>query len=97
MKKIFYYLTVFICIAVLSTSCTKQCQCKYYRDRYKYEQEIASVMQQYNSGAISRKKMEAQVEAINKKIDQLLKDTQGHCNVLTSISTADGLQYFGCE
>lgn len=97
MKKIIYYLTVFICVAILSTSCTKQCQCKYYRDRAKYEQEIAIVMQQYNSGAISRKKMQAQVDAINKKIDELYENTKGHCNVLTSISTADGLQYFGCE
>lgn len=97
MKKIIYYLTVFICIAVLSTSCTKQCQCKYYRDRYQYEQQIANVMRQYNNGVYSRQYMEAQVAAINKKIDELYENTKGHCNVLTSISTADGLQYFGCE
>ena len=41
--------------------------------------------------------MEAEIASINKKIDELYENTNSHCKVLTSISTADGLQYYGCE
>lgn len=41
--------------------------------------------------------MNALISEINKKIDELYENTKGHCKVLTSISTADGLQYYGCE
>lgn len=97
MKKIICFLTAFLCVVILTTSCTKQCQCKYYQERYKYEQQIKEVQRQYNQGYISRKKMEAEIASINKKIDELYENTNSHCKVLTSISTADGLQYYGCE
>ena len=97
MKKIIYFVAAFLCVVILTTSCTKQCQCKYYQERYKYEQQIKNIRNQYTQGIISGARMNALISEINKKIDELYENTKGHCKVLTSISTADGLQYYGCE